>query len=312
MKLVINKRIIYVFIMLILPLFFVEKDVEAATVKTGKPEALKISIIDNNNIKISWKAVKGVDKYEVFCAEGKNRKYRKIKTVSKCSYKKCGHMAGKKYYYKVRAYKIQSGKKTYGPYSTVKSVIFSQQTGQSTFPAPPVFTSIEDINNIPSDLPYFMFFTVMEISEKNIYLSSETNPYSQCYILENPYNSNINEGTRLKIVNPQINPVAESDGKMKIAGYTRIDILGEGYWTNTPLYVKQISEGILYLSDGLSETITFTIDLRYNEILVMKNGQYGTVEDIKVDDKLVFYISSPMAACIPGKILDCTKICILS
>lgn len=91
-----------------------------------------------------------------------------------------------------------------------------------------------------------------------------------------------------------------------------IDILEEGYWTKTPLYVKQISEGILYLSNEFSETITCTLDLSCNEILVIKNEQFGTIEDIKVGDKLVFYISSPMAACVPGKILDCTKICILS
>lgn len=113
MKLVINKnkRIIYVFIMLVLPFFSIKGDAKVATVKIGKPEVLKISVMDGNNIEISWKAVKGVDKYEVFCATGKNSKYRKIKTVSKCSYKKCGHVAGKKYYYKVRAYKVQSGKK---------------------------------------------------------------------------------------------------------------------------------------------------------------------------------------------------------
>lgn len=78
-----------------------------------------------------------------------------------------------------------------------------------------------------------MFFTVMKVSEKNIYLSSETNPYSQYYILENPYNSDIQEGTRLKIVNPQINPISESDGEIKISGYTMIYILEEGYWTKT-------------------------------------------------------------------------------
>ena len=325
-----TKRIIAVFtaVILVLPFFFMEVDVKSATIKLEKPKAVKISVAANNTIKISWNPVKGANKYEVYCAAGKNEKYKKIKTVSKCSYKKSNYAAGKNYSYKVRAYRIQSGKKTYGSFSAVKSITLPkiQETSTSVpskvpdltqsqvplTPTPvPEYASIEDINKTPVDLPHFMFFTVTKVSEQNVYLSSETNPSSKPYIVEKPDNFNIQEGMRLKVVNPEIDLATENSENQKIVQYTTIDILGEGFWFQNPLYVKQISGGILYLGDEFSEMVTTTLDLRFNEILVTKNGQFATINDIKTGDKLNFYVSTFPTASIPGKIIDCTKISIL-
>lgn len=333
-----TKRVIAIFaaILMFPHLADTEAAIKAANVKVGKPAGMTISVDKNNNVKISWKTVKNAAKYEVYCATKKDAKYKKIKTVSKCSYKISNQKVGKKYYYKVRAYRMKSGKKVYGAFSAVKSVTLPKiavtQTPvptpihnpnedsnnipitQTSTPVPtptPVYTPIEDINKNPIVLQKSMFFTVVEISENSLQLSCETNLSSKCYTLEKPDDLNVQKGTRLKIVNPQIASAAEDDINLKITGYTRIVKLEEGVWT-PPMYVKQISDETLYLLDDLSnDWVGATLDLQANEILVMKNGQFATIEDIKVGDKLIFYVSSPMTMGVPPHILDCTKICII-
>ena len=72
---------------------------------------------------MTWKKVKNVDGYEIYRADGKNKKYKKIATVTKglkvnFTVQK-GKTAG---YYKVRAYKNVGGTKWYGAFSArVKS-----------------------------------------------------------------------------------------------------------------------------------------------------------------------------------------------
>ncbi len=72
--------------------------------------------------KVSWKAVKNADGYQVVYATDKKMK----KGVKKSSTKKTSYTIkklkrGKKYFVKVRAYqKDQAGKKVYGSYSSVK------------------------------------------------------------------------------------------------------------------------------------------------------------------------------------------------
>jgi len=58
-------------------------------------------------------------------ATSKSGKYKKIKTVKNkktVSYTKKKLKKNKKYYFKVRSYKVIDGKKVYGSYSSVKSV----------------------------------------------------------------------------------------------------------------------------------------------------------------------------------------------
>ena len=72
--------------------------------------------------KVTWKAVKDADGYQVVYATDKKMK----KGVKKYSTKKATYTIkklkkGKKYFVKVRAYqKGENGKKVYGSYSSVK------------------------------------------------------------------------------------------------------------------------------------------------------------------------------------------------
>ena len=73
----------------------------------------------------SWKKQKNATGYEIYRSTKKKGKYKKIATikkVSKASYTNKKLKKGKTYYYKVRAYKTQSGKKVYGTFSTIKKV----------------------------------------------------------------------------------------------------------------------------------------------------------------------------------------------
>lgn len=75
--------------------------------------------------KITWKKQSGVNGYVVYQSTKKNSGYKKIATIKsakKVSYTTKKLKAGKKYYYKVKAYKTVNGKKVYGNYSNIKSV----------------------------------------------------------------------------------------------------------------------------------------------------------------------------------------------
>lgn len=74
-----------------------------------------------SSIKISWAKAKSVTGYEVYYADTKNGKYKKLAATKSTSYTNKSLKVGKTRYYKVRAYK-KAGKKTYyGAYSSVVS-----------------------------------------------------------------------------------------------------------------------------------------------------------------------------------------------
>ena len=75
----------------------------------------------SGKIKVKWKKVSGADGYELVWADNKEFKKSEKKSISKtgCIIQKV-HM-GKKWYVKVRAYKLDStGKRVYGRYSKVQ------------------------------------------------------------------------------------------------------------------------------------------------------------------------------------------------
>lgn len=71
---------------------------------------------------VSWKKVSGATGYEVYRATSKKGEYKRVKTTTSTSYKNTKLTKNKTYYYKVRAYRVVSGKKVYSSYSSVQSV----------------------------------------------------------------------------------------------------------------------------------------------------------------------------------------------
>lgn len=87
--------------------------------------SLKSAKASAKKVKITWKKQSGINGYVVYQSTKKNSGYKNIATVksaSKVSYTTKTLKKGKKFYYKVRAYKTVNGKKVYGDYSNVKSV----------------------------------------------------------------------------------------------------------------------------------------------------------------------------------------------
>lgn len=66
--------------------------------------------------------MKNAHGYEIYRSTKKKSGYKKITDTKKTSYKNKKLKSKKKYYYKVRAYRIVNGKKYYSSYSSVKSV----------------------------------------------------------------------------------------------------------------------------------------------------------------------------------------------
>ena len=71
------------------------------------------------------KKQKNLSGYEVYRSTKKNKSFKKITTLKKAGkviYVNKKLKKGKTYYYKVRAYKVVSGKKVYGKFSTIKKI----------------------------------------------------------------------------------------------------------------------------------------------------------------------------------------------
>ncbi len=78
---------------------------------------VKVASTTYNSVKLTWAAVAGATKYEIYRASTSTGKYTKLTDVSSASYTGSGLTTGKAYYYKVRAYRQVNGIKYYGGYS---------------------------------------------------------------------------------------------------------------------------------------------------------------------------------------------------
>ena len=85
---------------------------------------LKINNNTKNTIKLSWNKITGATGYTVYRSTSLNGKYAVLKNVTVNNYSNVKLTSGKKYYYKIRAYRTENGKKVYSSYSnTVNKVV---------------------------------------------------------------------------------------------------------------------------------------------------------------------------------------------
>ena len=76
-----------------------------------------------NSVTIKWSAYSGAQGYEVYRANKKSGKYKKIRTLSGCSFKDNGNKKlGKKKYYKVRAFATVNATKKYSKNSLAEKM----------------------------------------------------------------------------------------------------------------------------------------------------------------------------------------------
>lgn len=97
------------------------------------PAKAKISsaTVTTSSIKLSWGAVKGATKYEVYSYNSSKKKYTKIATTTSKSYTVKKLSTAKTYSYAVRAVAVVSKKSYYGAYSSVYNASTAPKTPTS-------------------------------------------------------------------------------------------------------------------------------------------------------------------------------------
>ena len=84
----------------------------------GSVRAARASI---SSIKITWARVSGASGYELWRATSSTGTYALVKTTASLYYTNSGLTTGRTYYYKVRAYRVVSGRKVYGSFTAQAS-----------------------------------------------------------------------------------------------------------------------------------------------------------------------------------------------
>ncbi|MGI5907152.1 MAG: InlB B-repeat-containing protein [Christensenellales bacterium] len=93
------------------------RTLKAEFARIGRPAA-KAASASYNGVRVSWGAVKGASGYEVCRTSSAGSVYSRVTTTS-TGYTRTGLSTGSTYYYKVRAFCISGGTKTYGRYSSL-------------------------------------------------------------------------------------------------------------------------------------------------------------------------------------------------
>ncbi len=94
--------------------------IKSAKPSLSKPSSFSVTRYSSSKIKISYSSVSGASGYRIYRATSKSGTYKLVKTTTSRSWINTKRTKGKTYYYKVRAYRWVSGKRVYGPYTTIK------------------------------------------------------------------------------------------------------------------------------------------------------------------------------------------------
>jgi len=97
---------------------------DSVSFKAGKP-VIKVKKSSSTSATISWEPVEYADGYRIYRATSKNGTYKSVKTITdpeKLSWKNTKLTKGKTYYYKVKAFVLNGETKSFGSYSSYKSV----------------------------------------------------------------------------------------------------------------------------------------------------------------------------------------------
>lgn len=91
----------------------------APKLSAPKIKTLSASI---NSVQVSWSRVNGASGYQLYRSATEDGTYTRVKTTDRLTHKNKSLSINKKYYYKVRAYRLVGDKKKYSAFSPVKNV----------------------------------------------------------------------------------------------------------------------------------------------------------------------------------------------
>ena len=94
----------------------------AAPAALAKAKLVSVKSVSKKGVKITWNKVKTAKGYQIKYSAKKNMTVAKTVTSGSLSKKITKLKSGKRYYFKVRAYKTADGSRIYGGWSSVKSV----------------------------------------------------------------------------------------------------------------------------------------------------------------------------------------------
>ena len=94
----------------------------AAPAALAKAKLVSVKSVSEKTVKITWNKVRTAKGYQIKYSAKKNMKGAKTVTSGALSKKITKLKSGKRYYFKVRAYKTADGSRIYGGWSSVKSV----------------------------------------------------------------------------------------------------------------------------------------------------------------------------------------------
>ena len=100
--------------------YFSEGRKSIATATEPAVPALSLKLSGKTAV-LAWNKISGADGYQIYYSTSKNGTYKKLKSTSSLSFKKTGLESGKKYYFKVRAYKKTSSGTVFGEFCKVQS-----------------------------------------------------------------------------------------------------------------------------------------------------------------------------------------------
>ena len=98
------------------------KGTRTPAVTLAKVSGIKVKNVAKKKAVVTWKKVANADGYKVEMSKKKAKGYKVVKTLKGAKFTKKSLKKGKIYYFRVRAYKIVSGKTIYGKYSAIKKV----------------------------------------------------------------------------------------------------------------------------------------------------------------------------------------------
>jgi len=97
----------------------------AARISMLKKPSIKVKSMNSGQVTVKWNKIKGVKGYQIYVSTKKTGGLKKKLTLMKASKVKSTVKklkSGRKYYFKVRAYKKINGKKIYGAFSKAKGI----------------------------------------------------------------------------------------------------------------------------------------------------------------------------------------------